>query len=1444
MHNDDDDDNYPGKLLHQAALYLNVDLLKDLLIGDEINNIDATDRFGCTPLHTACLSAAQATLQNDTRVLDSSLEFIMVLIDHGADLNVQTVYCLLLIIVFIYTIHSQQFVVGCYFTNWSQYRQGYGYFIPSYIDPSLCTHLYYAFANINIKFRSPSPFEINDIKPIRINNSIKSLSSMSMYEQFNLLKIKNHRLKTLLSLGGATVNSTKFRYIFQTNKIRQEFIRNTIKYLRKYKFDGLDIDWEYPEIDKDRRIFSLLIRDYRLAFQKESLLTNRTRLLLTAAVAAYRPKIEISYNIKEISPFLDYINLMAYDYHGNWNTHIGFNSPLYPRSTEIGNQRYLNQQATVNTWIDGGCPPSKLVLGLGFYGRTFQLQQINNPNIKPYAPSKGPGLPGIYTNSSGFLSYYEICDLIKKHTWHTDYDKEQEVPFAYKNDQWIGYDNEKSIEKKCHFIAKQRLSGAMIWTLDLDDFHALLLFHKADVTIRDKYGHTALSLAQKNRKVDSVEMIQNEIELRQQVRQETEKKLLDACFDGDVSKAEECLAHLGAQAKAVLNSSPNGSDTLNFLYRACRTGNVDLVKLLLKHGAIAKPHRQTSYSPLYIACRIGNLDIVQMLLTHFPHLVSVATLEQILPFAAACSQGHLSIVQLLLTYPNYPFSSCNIYVDRLQRSYVFPFNLNAQDLNEQTSLYLSVLGGYIDVVEYLLSFRVYALTPQEVELFKRRLTHSYFTSENSIVTLSEFNATLQKTNTLFCPFNLDVYSNNGRTALHEAIEQQNFKLVHLLISNGANVNLSYEEISSRILNNEQCFITRSTALSCACRLNNVQLINYLMNSHATDKEFLAFNSCKQSYLIGHLLKYRALQDNEFKLTKRQLTTNILYTFDEKFWLNIDLTKIWININDEKKDNNNNISESNYSIEPILKRRSNKRYQILTTSFEHIKTHFTTRSLLSSTTTNHIPSSTSIPSIPVGIQWHHYGPLKILDPLWFIQASIFVNKDSFTQLSDITITNRHLLFHCITRIDLSDNSLEYLPAFLFQMYSLRILNISNNQLGELPNDNNVWLCHQLIELDVSHNALTFLPSAMFQLRSLQRAYAAHNQLQYLPVEMWSAPMLTDLNVANNSLKELPAPTVTIVNNTEKSGRHMTSRHSNNQNRTTSEFRSQIPPNPPTKLNINETKSPPLSSSITTANLSLFSLPSSIPPRSTTFTEITTNNNNPPSPDDDDEFERRSKLKINYDNSISSPSLYSPVKRLCLWQNHIAKSTDDDQQPGLNTKSSSSSSISTISRLNNLNLSYNHFEILPPMLCCLVPYLTSLNLSHNLLTEPSNISSYPSRLKMLDLSFNQLQHNISIETLSRREKSYRKNRQYDTTIENICYRPELKESNTQIDINKRRRSRSVSRHKVLISTNLTMGLNSISKSDQQDQCCIHRRHTKLEFLHDLNLSDNKINVLTLL
>ena len=367
-------------------------------------------------------------------------------------------FFLIIVIFTLVFLTGQSFIIGCYYTNWSQHRQGFGYFNPSNIDPKLCTHLYYAFANINTTKRSPDPFEIDEI------------SSNGMYRQFNRLKVQNRQLKTLLSLGGASVNTSQFRYVFKTNRIRQDFIRNTIRYLRKYQFNGLDLDWEYPMNDNDRQIFTQTIRHYRSEFNKEAKSTNRSRLLLTAAVAAYRPKIEIGYDVKEISRYLDYINLMSYDYHGSWNNFIGFNSPLSVRSDEIDHQRFLNQQASVDIWTSHGCPPSKLVLGLGMYGRTFRLTEPFHRDIKPYSPARGPGLPGNYTGSKGFLAYYEICELTTKSQWNMSYDYEQEVPFAWKDDQWIGFDNRESIEKKCLFIAQERLAGAMIWSLDLDDF--------------------------------------------------------------------------------------------------------------------------------------------------------------------------------------------------------------------------------------------------------------------------------------------------------------------------------------------------------------------------------------------------------------------------------------------------------------------------------------------------------------------------------------------------------------------------------------------------------------------------------------------------------------------------------------------------------------------------------------------------------------------------------------------------------------------------------------------------------------------------------------------------------------------------------------------------------------------------------------------------------------
>lgn len=44
---------------------------------------------------------------------------------------------------------ESEYKVVCYFTNWAWYRQGHGKYVPSDIDPDLCTHIVYGFAVLN-----------------------------------------------------------------------------------------------------------------------------------------------------------------------------------------------------------------------------------------------------------------------------------------------------------------------------------------------------------------------------------------------------------------------------------------------------------------------------------------------------------------------------------------------------------------------------------------------------------------------------------------------------------------------------------------------------------------------------------------------------------------------------------------------------------------------------------------------------------------------------------------------------------------------------------------------------------------------------------------------------------------------------------------------------------------------------------------------------------------------------------------------------------------------------------------------------------------------------------------------------------------------------------------------------------------------------------------------
>lgn len=295
-----------------------------------------------------------------------------------------------------------------------------------------------------------NPFEWNDLN---------SSWSEGMYSR--VLDLKKHQpdLKVSLSFGGWNFCQDSPQLLDSmaaSEENRQTFITSVVALLNQYGFDGFDIDWEYPSVKTD---FTALLRDFRTAFDN-----NVPRLLLTIAGGANPAVVDASYEASVIGQYLDFLNIMTYDFHGAWEMVTGQNSPLYDRN----NDNFSISDA-VDKWISDGFPRHKLNIGLAAYGRGWTLVSASNNSVG--APCSGPSPAQPYTREAGVISYYEVCPILDK-GGQLRFDDCQKSPDVIYGTQWYSYDNVDSFNIKLDWLKANGLGGAFVWTLDMDDFNA------------------------------------------------------------------------------------------------------------------------------------------------------------------------------------------------------------------------------------------------------------------------------------------------------------------------------------------------------------------------------------------------------------------------------------------------------------------------------------------------------------------------------------------------------------------------------------------------------------------------------------------------------------------------------------------------------------------------------------------------------------------------------------------------------------------------------------------------------------------------------------------------------------------------------------------------------------------------------------------------------------
>ncbi|KAI6157544.1 glycoside hydrolase family 18 protein [Pisolithus tinctorius] len=335
-----------------------------------------------------------------------------------------------------------------YFVNWGIYARK---FPPTLIPVQDLTHILYAFANVRADTGEVVLSDVWADKDIHYPGDSWDEPGNNLYGNFKVLhklKQRNRHLKVLLSIGGWTY-SPSFHPVVVHAVARATFVKSAVKLLEDYGLDGLDIDYEYPSSREQAAGYRELLKELRMALDQHSRNKGIVHKFLLTIAAPCGPQNYKVLDINGMDPYLDFWNLMAYDYSGSWDSIANHQANVYGPP--------INSADAVSWYKAHGVAPHKLILGIPLYGRSFM--NTTGPGTPFSGLGQGSWEQGVYDYRALPLpGSYVFQDNRTMASWSYDYQRKE----------MISFDNEAIAAMKGRWIREQGLGGSMFWELSGD----------------------------------------------------------------------------------------------------------------------------------------------------------------------------------------------------------------------------------------------------------------------------------------------------------------------------------------------------------------------------------------------------------------------------------------------------------------------------------------------------------------------------------------------------------------------------------------------------------------------------------------------------------------------------------------------------------------------------------------------------------------------------------------------------------------------------------------------------------------------------------------------------------------------------------------------------------------------------------------------------------------
>ena len=302
------------------------------------------------------------------------------------------------------------------------------------------------------------------------------------FEQLRRFKELNPEVNLGFALGGWTL-SDEFSTAYATQEGRDKFVSETVRIFETYDFfNVVDFDWEYPGgggkagnavSASDGANFERVLRDLRTALDDLSTRTGRD-FEVSIATAGGEEKLA-NLNLEGIDPYVDFYNVMTYDFHGGWENVTGHQAAM------TGDANNYDVTGAVDVFENAGIELSKVVMGAPAYtrawgnvsdGGTFGYQQ----------PGSGRDATGSF--EAGVYDYKDVLNDVVTGTRNLYWDDDNKAAFLYNGDEWSSMETTATIAGKAAYVEEKGLGGMMFWALSNDAEGDASLVEAADDLLR------------------------------------------------------------------------------------------------------------------------------------------------------------------------------------------------------------------------------------------------------------------------------------------------------------------------------------------------------------------------------------------------------------------------------------------------------------------------------------------------------------------------------------------------------------------------------------------------------------------------------------------------------------------------------------------------------------------------------------------------------------------------------------------------------------------------------------------------------------------------------------------------------------------------------------------------------------------------------------------------